>query len=748
MNITMNKKTSAFILLRHRLSTSLKLRRMLRRVKVVSPLRLRSGISSAFTIVELPTSPGLRRTSFVKSGFTIVELLVIIVVIGILATLTIIAYTGIQQKAIVASINSDLDNASRSLKLFQVENNDNYPLTNDCSSTPAANSICLKSSPGNSYTVFETNNSGSRSFCLTVKNSTTNAKYHITQDSAPTLGVCPFGFATTLTATTASPTSIDLVWDTVTDATSYTLEQATDESFTTDLTTIATQPGTSFTSISLSQGTTYYYRVNATIDGDISGWSNTDDATTSIDAPDAPTVSANTVTDTTTWSWNTPTCPAGSARYQYRYTIAPSGSDSGLVPIASSPIGFTTNTEGQTYTVQVQAQCFLGAIISSWSTSGQASYYRPNNNYVKTWGGTNADYGWSLVQTSDGGYAVTGYTYSYGAGSADVYLAKYDSAGTLSWSKTWGGTGISIDQGYSLVQTSDGGYAVTGYTQSYGAGGYDMFLAKFNSTGTLSWNKTWGGTGNDYCTSIIYTSDGGYAVTGQTNSYGAGGYDMFLVKYDSAGTLTWSKTWGGAGYDLGKSLVQTSDGGYAVTGQNASYGAGGMDMFLVKYTSVGVVSWSKTWGGAGSDAGTSLVQTSDGGYAVTGHTANYGAGADDMILVKYDSAGTLTWSKTWGGADYDHGTSLIKTSDDGYAVAGWTSYGAGVDDMFLAKYNSSGVIVNCSSPMCQSPSATVTSPSATVTSPSATVTSPSATVTSPSATFTSPSATSTVIVAP
>src|SRR5680860_502661 len=310
------------------------------------------------------------------TGFTIVELLVAIVIIGILATLTIISYTGIQQKAIVASINSDLDNASRSLKLFQVENNDNYPLTNDCSSTPAANSICLKSSPGNSYTVFETNNSGSRSFCLTVKNSTTNAKYHITQDSAPTLGVCPFGFATTLTATTASPTSIDLVWDTVTDATSYTLEQATDESFTTDLTTIATQPGTSFTSISLSQGTTYYYRVNATIDGDISGWSNTDDATTSIDAPDAPTVSANTVTDTTTWSWNTPTCPAGSARYQYRYTIAPSGSDSGLVPIASSPIVFTTNTEGQTYTVQVQAQCFLGAIISSWSTSGSAEYYR------------------------------------------------------------------------------------------------------------------------------------------------------------------------------------------------------------------------------------------------------------------------------------------------------------------------------------------------------------------------------------
>src|SRR5680860_490252 len=173
------------------------------------------------------------------TGFTIVELLVAIVIIGILATLTIISYTGIQQKAIVASINSDLDNASRSLKLFQVENNDDYPLTNDCSSTPAANSICLKSSPGNSYTVFETNNSGSRSFCLTVKNSTTNAKYHITEDSTPELGVCPFGFATTLTATTASPISIDLVWDIVTDATSYTLQQSINENFTDNPTNIA-----------------------------------------------------------------------------------------------------------------------------------------------------------------------------------------------------------------------------------------------------------------------------------------------------------------------------------------------------------------------------------------------------------------------------------------------------------------------------------------------------------------------------
>ncbi|MFZ2125457.1 MAG: hypothetical protein WA087_00595, partial [Candidatus Saccharimonadales bacterium] len=368
--------------------------------------------------------------------------------------------------------------------------------------------------------------------------------------------------------------------------------------------------------------------------------------------------------------------------------------------------------------------------------------------WSRIWGGTGADYGYSLVQTSDGGLAVTGYTASYGTGNDDVFLAKYTSDGTLSWSRTWGGT--SDDTGYSLVQTSDGGLAVTGYTGSYGTGNDDMFLAKYASDGTLSWSRTWGGAANDeYGDSIVQTSDGGFAVTGQTESYGAGSGDMFLAKYTSAGTLSWSKTWGGTGSDSGHSLVQTSDGGYAVTGVTDSYGSGSFDMYLAKYTSDGTLSWSKTWGGAGADYGESLVQTSDGGLAVTGLTNSYGAGNHDMLLAKYTSDGTLSWSKTWGGASVDRGYSLVQTSDGGLAVGGWTiSYGAGNDDTFLAKYASDGTITNCSSPMCQSPTATVTTPSPTVGSPTVTVTTPSPTVTSPSPTVSAPSPTTTVIVAP
>ena len=126
-------------------------------------------------------------------------------------------------------------------------------------------------------------------------------------------------------------------------------------------------------------------------------------------------------------------------------------------------------------------------------------------------------------------------------------------------------------------------------------------------------------------------------MTGITNSYGAGNYDVFLAKYTSTGTVSWSKTWGGTGWDQGQSVSQTSDGGYIVTGAIFRYGAGSGDIFLAKYDALGNLAWNKTWGGTGDDQGYSVQQTSDGGYIVTGYTVSYGAGSNDMLLVKYDA---------------------------------------------------------------------------------------------------------------
>jgi hypothetical protein len=387
---------------------------------------------------------------------------------------------------------------------------------------------------------------------------------------------------------------------------------------------------------------------------------------------------------------------------------------------------------------------------ADYSAGGQDAYLAKYDSTGKlrwstTWGGTAGDQATSLVQTSDGGYAVTGITTSYGAGGEDMMLLKFDGTGNLSWNKTWGGTGT--DEGRSVKQTKDGGYVVTGFTNSYGAGGYDMYLTKFDSTGNVTWSRTWGGTVDDRGDSVIQTADGGYAVTGTTGSYGAGGYDMFLAKYDGNGTLSWNKTWGGTGTEYGKSVVQTADGGYAVTGYTNSYGAGSYDAFLVKYDSAGNLIWNNTWGGTGSDQGNQIVLTSDGGYAVTGVTTSYGDTVNgDMLLIKYDSSGNVTWSRTWGGTGQDYGNGLRQASDGGYAVTGYTDLGSGAGDMFLLKYDSSGALPGCANTMCTSPTGSVASPIATTSSPAVTGTSPTASVGSPTATSSFPNAATTVIV--
>jgi len=308
--------------------------------------------------------------------------------------------------------------------------------------------------------------------------------------------------------------------------------------------------------------------------------------------------------------------------------------------------------------------------------------------FIKTIGGTSGDYGYSIQQTSDGGYVITGYTLSFGAGSSDVFVIKLDSSGNLSWAKTIGGT--SEDYGYSIQQTSDGGYVITGKTSSFGAGVDDVFVIKLDSYGNLSWAKTIGGTGEDSGSSIQQTSDGGYVITGETSSFGAGSYDVFVIKLNSSGNLSWAKTIGGTGINSGYSIQQTSDGGYVITGRTYGFGAGG-DVFVIKLNSSGNLSWAKTIGGTSDDEGSSIQQTSDGGYVITGYTSSFGAGDWDVFVIKLDSSGNLSWARAIGGTNYDSGSSIQQTSDGGYVITGYTSsFGAGDWDVFVIKLDSSG----------------------------------------------------------
>jgi ribosomal protein S11 len=260
-------------------------------------------------------------------------------------------------------------------------------------------------------------------------------------------------------------------------------------------------------------------------------------------------------------------------------------------------------------------------------------------SFAKTYGGTYRDYASSVQQTSDGGYIVAGGTTSFGAGLSDVFLVKTDASGNIIWAKTYGGT--NSDWAFSVQQTSDGGYIVAGRTYSFGAGEDDAFLVKTDASGNIIWAKTYGGTGYDNASSVQQTSDGGYIVAGWTYSFGAGDYDIFLIKTDANGNIIWAKTYGGTDDDRAYSVQQTSDGGYIVAGYTASFGAGFYDIFLIKTDANGNLQWAKTYGEMDDDWASSVQQTSDGGYIVAGGTTSFGAGWSDFFLIKTDANGSI-----------------------------------------------------------------------------------------------------------
>jgi len=299
---------------------------------------------------------------------------------------------------------------------------------------------------------------------------------------------------------------------------------------------------------------------------------------------------------------------------------------------------------------------------------GSVSIVSAQTSWWRTYGGTGSDYGYSVQQTLDGGYIVAGSTGSFGAGGGDFYLIKTDASGDALWTRIYGGTGY--DYGYSVQQTLDGGYIIAGYTQSFGAGSYDVYLIKTSASGDTLWTRTYGGADGDGGFSVQQTSDTGYIITGYTYSFGAESTDVYLIKTDASGDTLWTRTYGGTGYDYGRSVRQTLDGGYIIAGQTRSFGAGyDDDVYVIKTNSSGDTLWTRTYGGTIGDFGRSVQQTADGGYIIAGYTGSFGAGDIDVYLIKTDPSGETLWTRTFGGTDEDCGRSVQQTADGGYIVA-------------------------------------------------------------------------------
>jgi hypothetical protein len=306
-------------------------------------------------------------------------------------------------------------------------------------------------------------------------------------------------------------------------------------------------------------------------------------------------------------------------------------------------------------------------------------------------GGTGGDAVYAIQQTSDGGYIATGHTDPTigSSNKSDVLILKLDPAGSVSWQKRYGGAGD--DEVSSIRHTSDGGYIVAAITTSSGAGGADAWLLKLDVGGNVTWQKTYGGAANEWATSIEQTSDGGYIVAAFTFSFGTRG-NFWVLKLDAGGNVTWQKAYGGAGEDVPRSIQQTSDGGYIVSGRTGSFGAGGADIWVLKLDAGGNVTWQKAYGGAGNDSAYSIRQTSDGGYVAAGWTSSFGTDGDAWVL-KLDAGGNLTYQKTYGGDALEGATSIEQTSDWGFIVGGWTnSFGAGGADFWILKLDYDGTL--------------------------------------------------------
>jgi regulation of enolase protein 1 (concanavalin A-like superfamily) len=306
--------------------------------------------------------------------------------------------------------------------------------------------------------------------------------------------------------------------------------------------------------------------------------------------------------------------------------------------------------------------------------------------WSKTYGGPLSDRGYSVTQTSEGEFVIAGYTDFYGVDVSDVYLIKTDANGDTVWTMTYGGP--SSDRGYSIIQTDDGGFAVTGHTWLQSVN-YEIYVIRTDAYGDTLWTRTYGGVNNDQARSIAQTSDGGFIITGYTETYSSGSSNIYLVRTDPNGDLLWEQAYGGIGDDWGYDVAQTSDGGYIIVGWTSAYGDGNGDVYLIRTDTNGDVLWAQSYGGNQWESGYSVTQSADGGFVVAGTSSSYGSGGYDVYLIKVNSLGDTLWTRTYGSTGWEQGSSIARTSDDGYIVAGWTnSYGVGETDIYLLRFGS------------------------------------------------------------
>lgn len=350
--------------------------------------------------------------------------------------------------------------------------------------------------------------------------------------------------------------------------------------------------------------------------------------------------------------------------------------------------------------------------------------------WTGSWGGSNYDYLQQVIQTKDGGFLCIGNTNSSNGditnayGQIDYWVVKLDSLGTLQWKKNYGGD--SNDWGHSACLANDNNFIIAGYSESNNQnvlgnhGNVDFWVLKIDENGNILWQKSYGGTGFDYLTSIKKTLDSGYVMTGYSYSTdnnlpeNKGGSDIWALKVNSDGDIEWINSFGGTGYDFGRAIIEDSDGNFVITGETYSYdfdsedrhdGYETSDVIAIKINHLGEKIWSRCYGGEGNEYGRSIIQTFDGEYAIAAEsysttlgqpTGNHGS-ADYWLIKISPTNGDLIWEKTMGGIGHDEANCLTATFDNGYFIVGNSAHpisddvtnNYGDDDFWVVKLKNS-----------------------------------------------------------
>ncbi len=359
-------------------------------------------------------------------------------------------------------------------------------------------------------------------------------------------------------------------------------------------------------------------------------------------------------------------------------------------------------------------------------------------DWVKNFGGSGEETPRKIIGTTDGGFAVLGFTNSIDGdldfknlAVDDYWLLKFDAAGNLEWNRTYGGSGQ--DLGQSLVQTSDGGYALTGYAQSADGDGsnnegfHDNWIIKLDALGDIEWEKSYGFSGHDHSYDVLQTEDGGFFFVGflditlaradgyneKRNSLTRHGVGEFWgTKIDGQGNIEWRSYFGGSNNDRAHAVVQADDGGFVMAGFSESVdfdisdSKGSYDFWVVKIDVHGNLLWQRSFGGSGIEISQDIAKTSDNGYVITGNTFSNDTdiaknnGESDIWLIKIDDEGNLVWERTFGGTLFDAAQSVRTCSDGGFMVTGNSKsndvdliQNEGENDIWLVKTDSEGHMV-------------------------------------------------------